>query len=471
MLDQVKKENSLFNKVVKGGYCIGCGTCTAISNSPVEILMDNQGQYQASLKRDINELEDNSLMSVCPFSSIGPDEDEIGNELFGKVASYDDHIGYYINNYAGYVSEGNFRDNGSSGGMGTWILKELFIQGLIDRVIHIREGAQNNKLFQFAVSTSIIEIENSAKSRYYPVEMSDVLKIIRDVPGKYAIVGVPCFIKSIRLLSKSEQIFKERINFCVGLVCGHLKSEKFADMIGMQFGFKSNQIKSLNFRKKIVGRRADDYGVEINGLDDNSSEKIVLKPTKEIFGTNWGQGLFKYKACDYCDDVLAETADVTVGDAWLPEYVNSSLGTNVVVVRNPIINKIIKNANDANKLNLVSISAKKVALSQAGGLRHRREGLSYRLFLKDEIGEWRPKKRVVASNNINKKRKIVYKLRIKLSDESIKAYRKAEDRKDFNVFKRELEPLINTYNKVTFVPLWLRIVSKGIRVVQSKFRK
>lgn len=41
-----------------------------------------------------------------------------------------------------------------------------------------------------------------------------------------------------------------------------------------------------------------------------------------------------YKACDFCDDVFAETADIALGDAWLPEYVQDGNGTNVVVTRN-----------------------------------------------------------------------------------------------------------------------------------------
>jgi coenzyme F420-reducing hydrogenase beta subunit len=35
--------------------------------------------------------------------------------------------------------------------------------------------------------------------------------------------------------------------------------------------------------------------------------------------------------------VLAETADVTVGDAWLPEYIKDGLGTNIITIRSPEI--------------------------------------------------------------------------------------------------------------------------------------
>jgi len=42
--------------------------------------------------------------------------------------------------------------------------------------------------------------------------------------------------------------------------------------------------------------------------------------------------------------VFAETADVVLGDAWLPEYVQDSDGTNVVVTRNQDIRQLIVKA-------------------------------------------------------------------------------------------------------------------------------
>ena len=32
---------------------------------------------------------------------------------------------------------------------------------------------------------------------------------------------------------------------------------------------------------------------------------------------DWGMGIFKLGACDYCDDIVGETADISFGDAWL----------------------------------------------------------------------------------------------------------------------------------------------------------
>ena len=54
--------------------------------------------------------------------------------------------------------------------------------------------------------------------------------------------------------------------------------------------------------------------------------------------------MFQVNACNYCDDIFAETADVAFGDGWLPEYKMDWQGTNVVVSRHPDIDEIIADA-------------------------------------------------------------------------------------------------------------------------------
>lgn len=254
-----------------------------------------------------------------------------------------------------------------SGGMGTWILSELLNKNLVDAIIHVKP-AEGENLFKYAISSTSEEILQGASSRYYPIELSEVVKMVKNRPGRYAVIGLPCFIKSIRLLSKQDPIINERIKFCVGLVCGHLKSAHFASMWSWQLGIHPDNLKKINFRNKINNNNASKYGVSVEGNNNGNKTSIISPPLNELYGANWGWGFFKYKACDYCDDVVGETADISIGDAWLPEYVKDSDGTNVLVVRNPIISKLIKSARDDNRLYLEDISPEKVVQSQSWAL-------------------------------------------------------------------------------------------------------
>ena len=453
---------SLFDTVVSGGYCSGCGGCAAVADSPITMTYDKYGRLQPTQTEAKTEINTN-VLEVCPFSDHSINEDQLGHELFASDCNHHDRIGYHLATYAGYVTESGFRDRGSSGGMGSWILNELFNQGLIDRVIHVKQHEPDDEdpsLFRFTISDSVEEIRQGAKSRYYPVELSGVIDLVRQKPGRYAIVGVPCFIKSIRLLAKQDPLVGDRIHFCLGLVCGHLKTTHFADMFAWQCGIEPGNLHSIDFRKKVPGQDANKYGVEMIGSQDN--QKIeVIRSNYELYGYLWGHGFFKYQSCDYCDDVVAETADVTVGDAWLPQYVEDSQGTNVVIIRNPIIAQLIKGGIKSDRLKFDLITADDVAQSQDAGLRHRREGLAYRLHLKDQAGLWRPQKRVKASaKHFNKKLKQIHQMRVTMANQSHIAFLEALQANNFAVFKNIMEPLVKAYNQLYQAPLWKRFLVK-----------
>ncbi len=469
----------LFNTVVNHGYCIGCGACSSLSNSPIQMQLDEYGQFKATKTTVYLDLSNasNSVLTVCPFSDEALNEDQIGEELFAQNCQYHDQIGYNLDTYAGYVAEDTFRDRGSSGGMGTWIVSNLLSQGLVDGVIHVHQNHpsdSDSRLFKYQLSTTEEEIRNGAKSRYYPIEMSEVMNLIRNRPGRYAIVGIPCFIKAVRLLMKQDDILAERIRFCVGLVCGHLKSTRFAEMFAWQCGIEPGKILGIDFRKKLPGRNANQYGVEVTGIVDG---QVVTKtsPVNDLYGYDWGLGFFKYKACDYCDDVLAETADVVVGDAWLPQYVNDSRGTNVVVVRHPLIRNIIEQALAQGKLNLDRIDADEVARSQTSGLRHRREGLAYRLHLAESNGEWYPPKRVKPSlKQLTKNFQQRIKMRILLAKKSHLAFQEAVKSGDFSLFVQQMQPLVIEYHKFPSkydLPFWQRSLSRIQRFAKSPLKK
>lgn len=463
-----EKLKELIETVIQNDYCIGCGICASVQDSPLEMKLDENGKYKPFLVNSIKPKEmDIDVLSSCPFSNVCTDETEIGKKAFGDVKgiSFNKYTGYYLKSYAAYVKEGDFREKGSSGGVGNWIATQLLRENLVDKIIHVKEsGETDGPLFEYQVSHNEKELSQGAKSKYYPIEMSKVLKFVKEHKGRYALIGVPCYIKAVRLLMEQDEVIKDRIKFFIGLVCGHLKSDMFAKSIGWQLGIEPNCLEHIDFRKKLKDRPANFYGVEVKGKKDGN-HVVLSSPTKELYTTNWGHGLFKYNACEFCDDVLAETADITVGDAWLPEYSEDSMGTNIIVVRNPIIQQILE--ENRERLFIEEISVDKVFLSQAGGFRHRRDGLSYRLYLKDKNNEWRPNKRVKPSNRHSLKRKQIYEKRTILSQESFQAFKIAEEQNDFSAFINYMDPIIKDYNRTTSSTLLKKVLGKLKREIMK----
>lgn len=313
----IECKTELQKTVIQNGYCVGCGACAAVEDSPYRMCLNQIGQYEAVLMNSdnissIQEMTDR----VCPFGASCLNEDQIGSELYSQQCQHHPSVGYYYKSFAGYVKESHFRELGSSGGFGTWILHELFRAKKVDFIINVQsrqtsDFAGKDGLFQYTICRSIDEIQKGAKSRYYPIELSDVMKLVRRQPGRYAIIGLPCFIKSVRLLQNVDRVLADRIHFCIGLVCGHLKSAHYADSLAWQAGIDPNSLNRVDFRVKNTQAAANKY---FTAVSSHKVDKII--PTSQLFGTDWGMGAFKYKSCDFCDDVFAETADMVLGDAW-----------------------------------------------------------------------------------------------------------------------------------------------------------
>jgi hypothetical protein len=228
-------------------------------------------------------------------------------------------------------------------------------------------------------------------------------------------------------------------------------------MFAWQCGIEPGKLLSIDFRKKLPDRAANQYGVEVTGI---INEQVVTKvsPVQDMYGRDWGLGFFKYKACDYCDDVVAETADVVVGDAWLPQYVQDSKGTNVVVVRHPLINNLLEKAVAEDRLSLDRIDAEEVARSQMSGFRHRRDGLAYRLHLAESKGEWYPPKRVKPSvKGLSRNFQQRKMLRVLMAEESHLAFQEAIKTGEFSFFIKKMKPLVEKYQALYDYPLWQRI--------------
>ncbi len=449
------ESTSQIDAVIASGYCIGCGSCAAWPDSPFAMIINQYGVYEDQRTTPAGSDHTNTLDRICPFSDRADNEDTIAKETFGESGAPHPMIGYCVAAYAGHVNEGNFRNQGSSGGMGSWLANMLLAQNRVDAIVHVVTAKDDGRepMFRYGISWNQDSLQKGAKSKYYPVTLLEVLEAVRITPARYAFIGLPCFIKTIRLRARHDAEFAKSVAYCIGLVCGHLKTQGFAECLGWQLGISPDQLVSIDFRKKLPNEDANRYGVEVTGQASGRRVNRIA-PVRKLFGCDWGMGLFKPKACDYCDDVMAETADITIGDAWLPKYVSDSRGTNILVVRRRDMVTLIEDAREIGKVTLDNLNPDEVAKSQASGLAHRREGLACRLWLADLDGRWRPKKRVAAIEpDTNAPFFLRQKLRIALRERSHVAFLEAKQRDDLTYFLDQLVPLGEEYLDITRSPV------------------
>ncbi|MBS7700051.1 MAG: Coenzyme F420 hydrogenase/dehydrogenase, beta subunit C-terminal domain [Chelatococcus sp.] len=353
-----------------------------------------------------------AFAAICPFSPLAANEDEIARERFPHPAQRDELIGCHEAVYVGHVAEGNFRHNGSSGGLVTWVASELMRADLVDAVAHVVEtgGHNGGRFFDYSLTRDPDALPAGAKSRYYPVELSRILQRIRDEPGRYAVVGVPCFIKAVHLLRRHDPMLRERIVFTLGLFCGHMKSARLAESFAWQMDVPFGEVERLDFRVKNESRPANWYRAHFL----QRSGAVREEDWWNLVDGDWGAGFFQNSACNFCDDVVAETADIAFGDAWVEPFSSDGRGTNVVIIRSPTLLALVRRGLSEKRLSLEPVDAAFVKETQAAGFRQRREGLAYRL-------SWhrtglKPKKRVLPGMvGLAIRRRLIYRARYSIS--------------------------------------------------------
>ena len=386
-------KSSVISTVVKNDLCVGCGACAATCpEQKLKMVFNRYGEY---IPTSIQECSKGCgiCLKVCPFFNGNNNEDGIGSALYSQIPgiSFREETGYYLSCYVGYAPE--TRLQGSSGGIATWLLSTLLKKGVVDYVVAVVPNEDSDFLFKFAILDNPEHIMNSAGSVYYPVELSGVLQSIQNRPGKYAIVGLPCFIKAIRLAAQRNQKVKERIIVTLGLVCGQMKSKHYTEYISSLSGVYP-PLQEVSYRGKSKEKPACNYYFSCKNKTGKTGKIFHDQGVGKVWINRW----FTLNACNYCDDVYAECADVTLMDAWLPEYAADYQGTNFILVRSLLMKDIFNDKLHPDKIHIKPAPVEDLIKSQDGVIKYKKEYLAGRLFLNLQKKIPVPVKRVEPKN-------------------------------------------------------------------------
>lgn len=443
------EKTNVCNLVVANHLCVGCGICAGLLPNVLCIKEDKYGTYLPELVGNpINDWEELSL-AVCPFSGCNENEDKISQELFGYQEKIRHHnvTGYYLECFSGFVTDENKRIHSTSGGIISFLAEKMLSSGQVDAIACVGKSDNNESLFTYQLIKNVSELNQCRKSRYYPVQFSSVIRKIKESDLRVLFIGLPCFIKAIRLAQKVDPTLNKRIVYTAGLFCGHLKSKHYSAYLARNCGVHESKITSVDFRKKIPGMPANRYAFEVGY---NSHSKQIMM--EDVWAGSWTNNLFMLDACEYCDDIMAETADIAVGDAWLPEYTKDYRGTSIVVCRNENILSILNQRSETGSLSLQNISAEKVVVSQSGGIRQRRTGLQYRLFLAEKKGQWYPLKRVAPDPKAGTFLfRLLQRLRIKTKQLSREAFLKQQSKEGISLFIKKMKLWIFLISLVNYL--------------------
>ncbi len=309
--DQTPRALRSLSKIIDGGLCHRCGSCVGIC--PTGVLGLDDDDYPAV--HNLSACTDCDLcVKVCPgdeFNII-----DAYKKQFGTEADLTSTHGNFSEAFLSYSTDPDIRERSTSGGLVTALLLNMMKRGEIDGAVVITSDPEQLWKGKAIIARSRDEVLGAMKSKYAICPTNSVFSEIRNTPGRYALVGLPCQIHGYVKAAELDQRLRERIVLTIGLFC-HAAVEH--DALKIIWGSLGDKTKNAQRYISRVGKHPGTPHLE---MKDGSlypvyfGKKKGYRPSSmEII--NIVYRLYTPSRCLTCFDALAEFADVAVGDPWM----------------------------------------------------------------------------------------------------------------------------------------------------------
>jgi coenzyme F420 hydrogenase subunit beta len=364
--------------VVKDGLCCGCGTCAGVCpNGAIEMKINTRkGVYLPYLNP--KKCNNCSLCyRVCPGWEVNLTD--FKKKLFPNT-NYDPLAGSYLQCYLGYANKEDLRYNCASGGLITAFLLYALTEGLIDGALVTKMDEKHPLEPKPFIARTREDIISAACSKYCPVPANTALREILRSEGHFAVVGLPCHLHGLRKAEVLYPKLRKKIVFRLGILCAK----------NMSFQGTLYQLKRMGIEKGDV----DKINYRGDGWPGNMSIRLnegsnVTEFLPRYYDSRFGS--FVIPRCTLCVDGVAELADISFGDAWLPEVkVKDRIGTSIIITRSNYVHNVLLSAVEKGFVKLEPTEINEVNRSQQYFSWKKRE-IGARFLLNKLMGRKTPK--------------------------------------------------------------------------------
>ena len=203
------------------------------------------------------------------------------------------------------------RAGAASGGAVTALLVQALETGRITGAVvcasEIRAGKVRG-VFRLARTRG--EIVAARSSKYVATTfLKDVLPILRNNEGRFAVCGLPCDLAALRRHETASPELARKIAMRVGLFCGHNSRPELVDAIVSSLRPDRGDVELRSF----TFREGHWRGSMVATYSDGSR---IARPFSTLSDYR-NLYLFAQRKCLGCHDHFAYASDISAGDVWL----------------------------------------------------------------------------------------------------------------------------------------------------------
>ena len=361
--------------------CTGCGTCAGICPTEALKMHVSEGIYVPKIDEE-KCVRCGLCVKSCPGYSV--DFEDLNRRIFKKQPE-DELLGNYLGCYVGHSNDAGTRYNSASGGIASQLLISALENSVINGAIVVKMRGNRPLETEAFIAKTKKQILAASKSKYCPVTLNDALKQVLREDGRFAVVGLPCHIHGIRKAEEVCKALKERIALHVGLMCSHAVSFTGTELLLKKLGVNKDQVKSLSYRGNGW---PGGFSVESK---DGSKARVPLLGSWHSYWAIFSSFFFTPTRCLMCPDEAAELADISLGDAWLPELRHDRAGRSIIVTRSKIAEDLLSSMISTKAISAVAVDPAKVKQTQGLNLKYKKDHFGARLSVLRLLGNQTPR--------------------------------------------------------------------------------
>ena len=329
-------------------FCTGCGTCVAACKTRALIMeMTADGTYRPR-SGTAKCIDCGLCLQVCPMvtgimlrnnqekTKQPPEIDLLINR----------NLNCPIACFAGYATSKDTRFKAASGGLASAITSYLLEYNKVDAVLVVKNS--NNSFFapRGYWAQTADETLTARGSKYFPVPLNEALLNIPAKADRLAVVGLPCHLWGIERYESAGMLQGKQLLYRCGLFCGRAPNIYAIDLILKKHGIEKQDILDLHYRGEGWP----------SGLKVTTPTKTIKIPLDQIWSQLLGSYFFLPHHCLRCQDFFAAQADISLGDAWLPKYLNDNeLGWSSCIANSNAGDYLLEEMRDKGVIYLESV--------------------------------------------------------------------------------------------------------------------